>query len=136
MISLDKWWGIRWYRLLLLYLHGVYTQGATTRACDKLSFRKGAPTRASNFCKQSVCTNILTVLGVVCTLAQTACVKSKQFDIFCASSQCLHRLSACFHKQTSVLLGVNTMWLCQLSLFVVQLTTLCLPKELPKNHRF
>ena len=36
----------------------------------------------------------------------------------------------------SVVLGVDTMWLCQLSLFVVQLTTLCLPKGLPKNDSF
>ena len=55
---------------------------------------------------------------------------------FCASSQCLRRLSTCLHKQTSVLLGVDTMWLCQLSLFVVRLITLCLPKRLPKNDSF
>ena len=94
---------------------------------------KAAPTRSSNLRKQSVCANCLRVYGVVCVLAQAACVKSKQFDIFCTSSQCLRRLSACLHKQTSVLFGVDTVWLCQLSLFVVRLTTLCLPKGLSKN---
>ena len=38
---------------------------------------------------------------------------------FCASSQCLRRLSACLHKQTSVLLGVDTVWLL---LFVIRST--------------
>ena len=99
-----------------------------------------APTRASNLRKQSVCANCLTVYGVVCVLAQAACVKSKQIDIFCASSQCLRRLSACLHKHTSVLpvvlLGVDTVWLCQLLLIVVLLTTLCFQRDCRRTTVF
>ena len=101
---------------------------------------KQNPPLSKCLCKHSVCTKCLHKQfdsgGCVCVLAQTTCVKSKQFYIFYASSQCLRRLSACFHKHTSVLLGVDTVWLCQLSLFVVKLTTLCLPKGLPKNDSF
>ena len=47
-----------------------------------------------------------------CLRACANCLREiKTVWYFCASSQCLRRLIACLHKQTSVLLGVDTMWL-------------------------
>ena len=64
--------------------------------------------------------------------AQTACVKSKHFDIFCASSQCLRRLA-----QTN--LSISRSWHRVVVPAVVicsRLTTLCLPKGEPKKRQF
>ena len=103
---------------------------------------KAAPTRASNLRRVFVqiawqCRVLFACLRKLLAWNQNSLIFFAQ-----AANACAVWVLACtnkpqyYHRSSVVLLGVDTVGLSQLALFVVRLTTLCLPMVLLKNDSF